>query len=147
MPGSGRRPPHQIRSCRDVCSMSGLPESGQGWAIYMSTRPQTRGASTCAVDERLSRHLPFPDSYRWESGTQSRNSGPILRHRSGPSSQLSGPIAGFLAWDEDAQRHPTPMRPLSPAGAYRFAPDPNCKMEKSTQRKCERRETKAIHKF
>src|SRR5262245_35817595 len=32
------------------------------------------------------------------------DSGPILRHRWGPSSQLSGPIAGFLACVEDAQR-------------------------------------------
>jgi hypothetical protein len=48
---------------------------------FMSTRSdlttakpisETTCANTCAVDEPLSRHLPFPDSYRRESGTQSR---------------------------------------------------------------------------
>jgi hypothetical protein len=34
MPQSGRRPQHQTRSFDFVGSMSGLPESGHGWAIY-----------------------------------------------------------------------------------------------------------------
>src|SRR5262245_39617422 len=43
--------------------------------------------------------------------------GPILKHRSGPSSQLSGPIARFRACVEDAQRlrlssAPSPRRGL-----------------------------------
>jgi hypothetical protein len=36
------------------------------------------------------------------------------------------------------RKTPTPIRPLPPAGAYRFAPDPNCKNEKPKQQKCER---------
>jgi hypothetical protein len=32
---------------------------------------------------------------------------------------------------------PTPIRPLFPPGAYRFAPDPNCKNEKPKTEKCE----------
>jgi hypothetical protein len=37
MPQSGRRPQHQTRPWGDVGSMSGLPESGQGWGIYEYT--------------------------------------------------------------------------------------------------------------
>src|SRR5262249_54115728 len=58
-------------------------------------------------------HLPFSDSYRPGERDPVSDSGPILRHRSGPSSQLSGPIAGFLACIEDAQRLPLPSA-LSP---------------------------------
>src|SRR5262249_49534274 len=75
--------------------------------------------------------------YRWNSGTQSRDPGPILKHRSGPSSQLLGPIAGFLARVEDAQRLRLPSAPLSPAGAYRFAPDPGQKSESEKQKERE----------
>jgi len=69
----------------------------------------------------LSRHLPFPDSCRGQSGTQS-DPGPILKHRSGPSSQLSGPIAGFLPCVEDAQRLRPPSAPSprqGPTGLHR----------------------------
>jgi hypothetical protein len=50
------------------------------------------------------------------------DSGPILRHRSGPSSQFSGPIAGFLACVEDAQRLRLPSAPSprrGPTGLHR----------------------------
>src|SRR5215470_10756957 len=61
-------------------------------------------------------------SYRGESGTPVSDAGPILRHRSGPSSQLSGPIAGFLACVEDAQRLRLPSAPAprrGPTGLHR----------------------------
>src|SRR5262245_1181875 len=45
------------------------------------------------------------------AGTQSRISGSILTTDRGPSSQLSGPIAGFLACVEDAQRLRLPSSP------------------------------------
>src|SRR5262245_40505604 len=51
------------------------------------------------------------------------DTGPILKHRSGPSSQLSGPIADFwrvLKTRKDSDSHPPPL----PGGAYRCAPDP-----------------------
>src|SRR5215472_10410590 len=76
-------------------------------------------------------------SYRGESGTPVSDSGPILRHRSGPSSQLSGPIAGFLACVEDAQRLRLPSAPSPPAGAYRFAPDPVQKSESEKEKRSE----------
>src|SRR5262249_33293700 len=56
------------------------------------------------------------------AGTQSWISGPILRHTSGPSSQLSGPIAGFLACVADAQRLRLPSAPSfrrGPTGLHR----------------------------
>jgi hypothetical protein len=39
-------------------------------------------------------------------------------------------MAGFLACVEDAQRLRLPSAPLSPPGAYRFAPDPISEKEK-----------------
>src|SRR5262245_54059711 len=65
------------------------------------------------LDERISTHLPFPDGYRREKRDPVSDPGPTLRHRSGPSSQFSGPIAGFLACVEDGQRLPLPSA-LSP---------------------------------
>src|SRR5215510_9825787 len=50
------------------------------------------------------------------------DSGPILKHRSGPSSQLSGPIVGFLECVEDAQRLRLPSAPFhrrGPTGLHR----------------------------
>src|SRR5215831_15963590 len=41
----------------------------------------------------------------------------IEAHRSGPSSQLSGPIAGFLACVEDAQRLRLPSSPSPRRGS------------------------------
>src|SRR5215510_11205743 len=61
-------------------------------------------------------------SYRRESGTPVSDSGPILRHRSRPSSQLSGPIAGFLACVENGQRLRLPSAPSprrGPTGLHR----------------------------
>src|SRR5499427_6771301 len=96
------------------------------------------------------------------AGTQSRISGPILRHTSGPSSQLSGPIAGFLACVEDAQRLRLPSSPSprrEPTGLHRTQfRNPNRKSdrekrEKRSEAKCflfardEIGTAKAIHKF
>src|SRR5262249_20215578 len=56
------------------------------------------------------------------AGTQSRISGSILTTDRGPSSQLSGPIAGFLACVEDAQRLRLPSAPSprrGPTGLHR----------------------------
>src|SRR5215831_4431475 len=58
------------------------------------------------------------------AGTQSRISGPILRHTSGPSSQLSDPIAGFLPWIEEAKEAPRPPPPL-PAGGLPVCTGPS----------------------
>jgi hypothetical protein len=58
----------------------------------------------------------------------------------GPIAGL-GPISGMVLIEggqSDSDDQPAP----SPAGAYRFAPDPNGKMKK-----CGRRQAKAIHKF
>src|SRR5262249_32120605 len=51
------------------------------------------------------------------------DAGPILNHRSGPSSQLLGPIAGFLACVENAQRLRLPSAPL-PGRWVDLVPDP-----------------------
>src|SRR5215813_6718322 len=56
------------------------------------------------------------------AGTQSRISDSILTTDRGPSSQLSGPIAGFLACVEDAQRLRLPSAPSprrGPTGLHR----------------------------
>src|SRR5262249_57137935 len=63
------------------------------------------------------------------AGTQSRISGPILRHTSGPSSQPSGPIAGFLPWIEEAKEAPRPPPPL-PGGGLPVCTGPNFEKEK-----------------
>src|SRR5215831_5860182 len=68
------------------------------------------------------------------AGTQSRISGPILRHTSGPSSQLSGPIAGFLPWIEEAKEAPRPPPPL-PAGGLPVCTGPDFKKRKKIQQK------------
>src|SRR5215831_2826330 len=64
------------------------------------------------------------------SGTQSRIPIPYLRHRSGPSSQLSGPIAGFLACVEDAQRLRSPSAPFT-GGAMGVCTGPDFRKEKA----------------
>src|SRR5262249_28116068 len=72
---------------------------------------------------------PISSSYRRESGTPVSDPGPILRHRSGPSSQLSGPIAGSLACVEDARRLRLPSAP-SPGGGLPVCTGPDFKKEK-----------------
>ena len=60
--------------------------------------------------------------YRQANRDPVSDSGPILKHRSGPSSQLWGPIAGFLACVEDAQRLRLPSGPSprrGPTGLHR----------------------------
>src|SRR5215472_14278308 len=68
-----------------------------------------------------------------ESGTHSRIAGPILKHRSGSSSQLSGPIAGFPACVEDAQRLRLPSAPL-PGGGLPVCTGPVQKSESEKQK-------------
>src|SRR5262249_23142846 len=58
----------------------------------------------------------------------------ILRRRSGPSSQLSGPIAGFLACVEDAQRLRLPSAP-SPRRRPRPCAGPSFKKPKILREK------------
>src|SRR5262245_26437335 len=60
------------------------------------------------------------------------DSGPILRHRSGPSSQLSVPLPDswrVLKTRKDSDSHPPPPNP----GVYRCAPDPISKKKKRNQ--------------
>jgi hypothetical protein len=57
------------------------------------------------------------------------DAGPILKHRSGPSSQLSGPIAGFLACVEDAQRLRLPSAPFPHRGSA-VCTGPSCEKRK-----------------
>ena len=66
------------------------------------------------------------------------DSGPILKHRSGPSSQLSGPIAGFLACVEDAQGIRLPSAPFHRRGPTGLHRTQIAKMKKPKQKKCER---------
>src|SRR5262249_34872483 len=65
---------------------------------------------------QLCRHLPFPAAIAGRAGPQSRIPVPYLRHRSGPRSQFSAPIAGFLACVEDAQRLRLPSPPSTGEG-------------------------------
>src|SRR5262245_33490310 len=79
-------------------------------------------ASTCAVDERLSTEPPFSDSYSLRERDPVSDPGPILKHRSGPSSRHSGPITGFLACVEGAPRLRLPSAPFhrrGPTGLHR----------------------------
>jgi len=62
------------------------------------------------------------------------DSGPILRHRSKPSSQLSGPIVGFPACVEDAQRLRLPSAPL-PGGGLPVCTGPDFRKEISKKKK------------
>src|SRR5215813_6073120 len=73
------------------------------------------------------------------AGTQSRISGSILTTDRGPSSQLSGPIAGFLACVEDAQRLRLPSAPShrrGPTGLHRTQfRNPNRKSDREKREK------------
>src|SRR5262249_43888319 len=76
------------------------------------------------------------------AGTQSRISGPILRHTSGPSSQFSGPIAGFLACVEDAQRLRLPSAPSprrGPTGLHRTPVQKSASEKQKEKREKDRR--------
>jgi len=89
------------------------------------------------------------------------NGDPIARRARDPVSDFWSHIEAYIGTQFSAlgshcripgvcwrrAKTPTPIRPLSPAGAYRFAPDPNCKMKKPKQKKCERWQAKAIHKL
>src|SRR5262249_11940444 len=94
---------------------------------------EARRAARLFTRNRAHRHVGWPPKcrlvnhderrpYRQASRDPVTDSGPILRHRSGPSSPLSGPIAGFLARVADARRTPTPIRPFhrrGPTGLHR----------------------------
>ena len=83
---------------------------------------EARRAARLFTRNRAHRHVGCPPKYRlvnhderrpyrWNSGTRVSDSGPILRHRSGPSSQLSGPIADswrVLQTRKDSDSHPPP---------------------------------------
>ena len=77
------------------------------WQLSLTAREQYGKANVRLDASLLQCTLRNPRP----SGTRSRIRVPYWRHRSGPSSQLSGPHCRFLACVEDAQRLRLPSAP------------------------------------
>src|SRR5262245_45199626 len=71
--------------------------------------------------------------YRWNSGSPVSDPGPILRHRSGPSSQLSGLPDSWrvLKTRKDSDSHPPPL----PGGGLPVCTGPKNKSQKNFREK------------
>src|SRR5262249_48197148 len=109
------------------CVWSGCQEVARlapSWSLFSHLAPPTLAIPTLQSLENNNRCLnlivsseihssccPMATPDLSPSGTPVSDSGNVLRHRSGPSSQLSGPIARFLACVEDAQRLRLPSAP------------------------------------
>src|SRR5262245_27027118 len=92
------------------------PPAEKATATYEAARLYLLLKKKMSGQERVTRiHSRNPSAPGWDPG-------PILRHRWGPSSQLSGPIAGFLACVENGQRLRLPSAPFpqrGPTGLHR----------------------------
>jgi hypothetical protein len=108
----GRVPRHSMRA-RAPITAPGAATSMIAALLYLGTCPDNGTAICALMSTRRPKHTTsHVRIVAGKSGTQSRIRVPILRHTSGPSSQLSGPIAGFwrvLKTRKDSDSHPPPL--------------------------------------
>src|SRR5262245_44601500 len=109
----------------DTAPLGNQVEAGAAICALMSTRRPKHATSHVRIS-------------RWEERDPVSDSDPILRHTSGPSSQLSGPIAGFHACVENGQRLRLPSAPFHRRGPTGLNRTQIAKMKKPKQKKCER---------